>query len=130
LSVKLDELFDLLGDSRWHELSRITTALQIPENKLNQIVNFLAEANLIQHHPQTNQIKLDQNWKALLINSRETDTETLTNLRKTAFGTIIIPSQQTLMIQSTCITNLTDTSLELGIRTDGKLNEIVIDKVK
>ena len=83
------------------------------------------EKDLIQHNPATDQIKLYQNWKTLLINQREAQAQPTT-----AVGTMIIPSQKTLMIQSTRITNLTDISLELGIRINKKIREIAINKIK
>jgi len=43
---------------------------------------------------------------------------------------IIIPPQQTLVIQCTRITNLTDTRLGLEIRIDKNICEIAISKIK
>ena len=83
---------------------------------------------MTQHNSATNQIKLDQNWKTLIINQKETNSET--QQETSAVGTIIIPPQKTLIIQCTRITNLTDNSLELEIRINKKLNEIAINKIK
>jgi hypothetical protein len=104
--------------------------LEIPQDKLQQIIKFLTETDLIQHNPATNQIKLDQNWKTLIINQKETNPETQAHPDQTAVGTIIIPPQKTLIIQCTRITNLTDNSLELEIRINKRLNEIAINKIK
>jgi len=90
------------------------------------VITLLTEKDLIQHNPATNQIKLSQNWKTLLINQKEAQEQPAT----AAVGTIIIPPQKTLMIQSTRITNLTDTSLELEIRINKKIREIAISKIK
>jgi hypothetical protein len=104
--------------------------LEIPQDKLQQTIKFLTETDLIQHNPATNQIKLNQNWKTLIINQKEPNPETQTPPETTAVGTIIIPPQKTLIIQCTRITNLTDNSLELEIRINKRLNEIAINKIK
>jgi len=91
----------------------------------------LADSDLIQHNPATNQIKLNQNWKTLIINQKKPETEAQApQSYDKAIGTIIIPPQKTLLIQCTRITNLTDTNLELEIRINKKINEIAINKIK
>jgi predicted transcriptional regulator len=130
LSTKLEQLLTLLGDYVWHNIDEMAKTLQIPQDKLQQTIKFLTETDLIQHNPATNQIKLNQNWKTLIINQKETNPETQTQPETTAVGTIIIPPQKTLIIQCTRITNLTENSLELEIRINKKLNEIAINKIK
>jgi hypothetical protein len=128
LSAKLEKLLNLLSDNVWHNIDEIAKTLEIPQDKLQQIIKFLTETDLIQHNPATNQIKLDQNWKTLIINQKETNPET--QQETSAVGTIIIPPQKTLIIQCTRITNLTDNSLELEIRINKKLDEIAINTIK
>ncbi|MEM3705915.1 MAG: hypothetical protein QXX59_08395 [Candidatus Bathyarchaeia archaeon] len=134
MPTKLEKLLDLLSDNVWHNITDIAKNLEIPQEKANQIVTFLAQADMIQHNPATNQIKLNQNWKTLIINQKENPQETQAQTQTpqetaTAVGTIIIPPRKTLIIQCTRITNLTDTSLELEIRINKKLNEIAINKI-
>jgi hypothetical protein len=130
LSAKLEKLLNLLSDNVWHNTDEIAKTLEIPQDKLQQTIKFLTETDLIQHNQATNQIKLDQNWKTLIINQKEPNPETQTPPETTAVGTIIIPPQKTLIIQCTRITNLTDNSLELEIRINKRLNEIAINKIK
>jgi len=130
LSTKLEKLLASLDDNVWHNIDEIAKTLEIQQDKLQQIIKFLTETDLIQHNPATNQIKLNQNWKTLIINQKETNPETQTQPDQTAVGTIIIPPQKTLIIQCTRITNLTDNSLELEIRINKRLNEIAINKIK
>jgi predicted transcriptional regulator len=130
LSTKLERILNLLGDNVWHNVDEIAKTLEIPQDKLQQVVTSLTETDLIQHNSATNQIKLNQNWKTLIINPKETDPETQTQPRAAAVGTIIMPPQQTLIIQCTRITNLTDASLELEFRIDQKIREIAINKVR
>jgi len=124
LSTKLEKLLNLLSDNVWHNIDQIASALEIPQDKLQQVVTFLAQSDVIEHNPATNQIKINQNWRTLLTDQKETQPET------TALGTIIIPPTQTLVIQCTRVTNLTDASLELEIRMDSRIREIVINKLK
>jgi hypothetical protein len=128
VSAKLEKLLNLLSDNVWHNIDEMAKTLEIPQDKLQQIIKFLTETDMIQHNSATNQIKLDQNWKTLIINQKETNPET--QQETSAVGTIIIPPQKTLIIQCTRITNLTDNSLELEIRINKKLNEIAINKIK
>lgn len=108
----------------WHNTDQIASALEIPQDKLQQIVTFLAQSDLVEHNTATNQIKINQNWKTLLTDQKELHSE------NTALGTIIVPPNQTLVIQCTRITNSTDASLELEIRMDNRIREIVINKIK
>jgi len=125
LSERLEDLLSLLGDNVWHNIDETAEALKIPQKRLLQVVALLAEKDLVQHNPATNQIKLNQDCGTLLVDQKETAAQPTT-----AVGTIIIPPQKALMIQSTRITNLTDTSLELSIRVDKRIREIAIDKIK
>jgi hypothetical protein len=130
LSAKLERLLNLLSDNVWHSIDEMEKTLEIPQPKFQQIVKFLAETDLIQHNAATNQIKLNQNWKTFYLNQKEPNPEVETQQETTAVGTIIIPPQKTLMIQCTRVTNLTDSSLELEIRINKRINEIAINKVK
>jgi hypothetical protein len=129
VSTKLEKLLSLLSDNVWHSTSEIAQTLEIPQDKLQQVITLLTETELIQNNPATNQIKLSQNWKTLIINQKETNPETQTQTETTAVGTMIIPPRQTLIIQCTRITNLTENSLELEIRINKKIREIAINKI-
>ena len=126
MSTKLQNLLSVLSDNVWHNIDETAKILEIPQKRFRQVIALLTEKNLVQHNRATNQIRLSQNWKTLLINQKETQEQPAT----ATVGTIIIPPQKTLMIQSTRITNLTDTSLELEIRINKKIREIAISKIK
>jgi len=130
LSEKLERLLGLLCDNVWHNIDEMAKTLEIPQAKLQQIIKSLNDAELVQYNLATNQIKLNQNWKALITNQKETNQEIQTRQESTAIGTIIIPPQKTLIIQCTRITNLTDDILELEMRINQKIKEITINKVK
>jgi len=128
--MKLEKLLSLLSDNVWHNIAEITEALEIPQDKIQRIIEFLAEADLVQHSPQTNQIKINQNWKTSYIMPKETIHVTQGQPETAAFGTIIMPPQKTLVIQCTRITNLTNNNLELEIRINKKLREIAITEIR
>jgi hypothetical protein len=113
----------------WHSADEIVNVLEISQGKCEQIMKLLEETDLIYYNPATNQIKLNQEWKALYM-SRKGNSETVAQNESTAVGTIIIPPQKTLIIQCTRITNLTDINLELEVRIDRKISEIAISKLK
>jgi len=126
LSTKLQNLLSLLSDNVWHNIDETAKTLEIPQKRFRQVIALLTEKNLVQHNRATNQIRLSQNWKTLLVNQEETQEQPSTAV----VGTIIIPPQKTLMIQSTRVTNLTDISLELEISVNKKIREIAINKIK
>jgi len=130
MSTKLERLLTILSDNVWHNTNEMAEILQIPHDKFQQIITFLTETDMIQHNQVTNQIKISQNWKTLMINQKETDQEKQAQLGTTAVGTIIIPPKQTLIIQCTRVTNLTEASLELEIRISKKIREIAINKIQ
>lgn len=125
MSTKLQSLLGLLSDNVWHNIDETAKTLKIPQKRFRQVIALLTEKNLVHHNRATNQIRLSQNWKTLLINQKETQEQPTATI-----GTIIIPPQKTLMIQSTRVTNLTDTSLELEVSIDKKIREIAINKIK
>lgn len=130
MSAKLEKLLALLDDDQWHDFSHIMANLKIHEDELRKIITFLTKAGLVESDPTMKQVKLDQTWRIFLVKQGEKDLEAQEAMERPTIGTIIIPPQKTLIIQCTRITNLTDNSLELGIRMDKRIREIAIDKVK
>ena len=130
MSAKFERLIILLNDNAWHNPKEIAETLEIPQNKLQRIIQFLAESDLIQQDTTTNQIKLNKNWKTFILNqeNKDEDIEGASDLE--AVGTIIIPPKQIIKIQSTRIANLTDSSLELEIRVNKRVADIAISKLK
>jgi hypothetical protein len=129
LSAKLERFLNLLGDNVWHNTDEVAAKLEITQDKLQRIVKFLAESDLIQHDPTTDQVRINEKWKTLLANQAE-DTAIQERNETTTMGTMIIPPQQTLVIQCTKITNLTNAKLELEIRIDKRIREIAINEIK
>lgn len=127
MSIRLERLLSLLSDNVWHNVDEVTEIMDIPQDRLQQLIRFLADADLIQYNYATNQVRINQDWKTLYANQKIQEQG---HSEEMAVGTIIIPPQKTLIIQCTRITNLTDASLELEIRIDKKLREIAISMVR
>lgn len=127
MSIRLERLLSLLSDNVWHNVDEVTEIMDIPQDRLQQLIRFLADADLIQYNYATNQVRINQDWKTLYANQKA---QVQGNSEEMAVGTIIIPPQKTLIIQCTRITNLTDASLELEVRIDKKLREIAISRVR
>jgi len=117
-----------LQDGEWHSISELTGALKISEERLEEILRFLANANMVGYDVEKKLVKIKQNWKTLLITEKERDAAERSD--KMAIGTVIIPPEKTIVIQDTRITNLTDRSLELELKIDKKLREIAINTVR
>ena len=130
MPTKLEKLLEVLGDGAWHPLEEVAKALKMPTERFQQVVNFLVDADIIQRNSATSEVKLNQNWKTLMIGQGD---EGLENSEKSikgkVLGTIIVPPQKSVVIQCTQITNLTDKSLELEICVDKKIEEITISVV-
>ena len=129
MSTKLERLLTLLSDNVWHNVDEMAKNLDVQQEKFQQIVKFLTEADLIQHNTATSQIKLNQNWKTLVLNQKETNAGTEAHEETNAVGTIIIPPQKMLVIQCTRIANLTENTLELEIRVNKRIGEIAISRI-
>ena len=125
---KLESLLLTLRDGEWHDISEIAELLKVSEERLREIVRFLASANMIGYNEEEGLVKIEQNWKTLFITGEEQDATQ--ELGKTAVGTVIIPPEKTIIIQDTRITNLTDKSLELELKIDTKLREVAINTVR
>ncbi|RLC74427.1 MAG: hypothetical protein DRI61_16645 [Chloroflexi bacterium] len=125
---KFESLLLALQDGEWHSISELTGALKISEERLEEILRFLANANMVGYDVEKKLVKIKQNWKTLLITEKERDAAERSD--KMAIGTVIIPPEKTIVIQDTRITNLTDRSLELELKIDKKLREIAINTVR
>ena len=62
---KLDEFFAILGDGKWHNLREIAQVTGIQYEKLIEIVNLFAKANIVQHDKRKNTVKINDKWSFL-----------------------------------------------------------------
>lgn len=130
MPTKLEKLLEVLGNGTWHPLEEVAKALNMPAERFQQVVNLLADVGIIQRNSAKNVVKLNQNWKTLMIGQGDEGLEDSEKpIHGKVLGTIIVPPQKAVVIQCTQITNLTDTSLELEICVDKKIEEITISKV-
>ena len=120
---KLSLFFSLIKDGSWHSTEELSKAMNVPMDRLTQILKLLTEHHVIEYKQDTKQIKLNPKYKILFDENQENEEE------KKATGTLIIPPNSSINIQCTKITNLTDNPVELDIKTDKKVREITINKI-
>jgi len=120
--TKLSLFFDLIKDGSWHSINEFSEALNIPPNRLGEMLKLLTEHNLIEYKQDLEKVKINPKWKFICEEYNEPVKQ------KQAIGTIIIPSEKTVNLQGIKVTNLIDTALELNFRIDKELKEITIEK--
>ena len=55
----LDRVLELLQDSQWHKVREIKEELQLPKNKLKQILRFFTKFGFIRHGDQEDMVKIN-----------------------------------------------------------------------
>ena len=132
---KLDQLLNHLKDQKWHSPSLLATKLNIPQSQLQQTIQTLNEKNIIQTNPQTKWIKLNPEYTNILTepeptppNQQEQEEEAIP-AHKPTLATLIIPPKQDITIQNIQLTNTTQQTLEIHIRTCKKQTQIAINKL-
>jgi len=114
---KLDSLLNQLGDLRWHRVKEIAEKVNLTPQQTGNLAKMLAQLNLIHYNEKAGWLKINPEYRSLLTREEKP-------LHKPAMGSIILPAKETITIQDTQITNLTDTNLELLIRTCRKRTKI------
>jgi DNA-binding IclR family transcriptional regulator len=68
--LNIEELFDILKDGAWHDISEIADQINIPAHKLIDLSKFLLEKGIVKYEDETRRIKIEPEWRNLLpINS-------------------------------------------------------------
>jgi hypothetical protein len=74
--VNLEELFAILEDGAWHDISQIADQIRIKPDKLIELAKFLLEKHIIKYEAETRKIQIEPEWKNLI------PTESEQSLRK------------------------------------------------
>ena len=64
---KIAAFLELLKDSRWHEKTELQKSLELDEQKTQEIMAFLSEYNLVKIDRENEKIRLNRDFKKLLI---------------------------------------------------------------
>jgi len=127
---KLDILLHQLKNQKWHSPSLLATKLNIPQTTLEQLLQTLHQKNIIQTNPQTKWIKLNPNYTNILTEEEgEEETETTPTPHKPTLATVIIPPKQEITIQNLQLTNTTQQTLEIHIRTCKNKTQLAINEL-
>jgi len=116
--------FNLIEDGQWHRIEDLAKELNLPSEKVVQIMTCLAKAKLIDYNEKTKEVKLQEwikNLPALKSNKN----------RKRSIGTVIIPRNGgSAEIQGITIHNNSNLDLELDFLIEnGKIKEINIKNI-
>jgi len=113
------DLLDLLKDEAWHPIKKIAEKLNLTAEQTVTIAKALAQQNLVQYNERAGWLKINPEYKTLLTTEEKPT-------HKPAIGSIILPTKETITIQDVEVTNITDTNLELLIRTCKKQTKLAI----
>jgi hypothetical protein len=114
-----EDFLDLLKDETWHTIKDIAEKLGLTTEQTANTAKALAQQNLIQYNEKAGWLKINPEYKTLLTNEEKPP-------HKPAIGSIILPTKETITIQDVQVTNITDTNLELLIRTCKKQTKLAI----
>ena len=122
---KIEKLINLLKDGEWHSTEEMAEKTETTEKNIEELIKTLSEYQLLQYDEINKRAKLNLAWKKLELENRTHEKKE----GKMALGTIILPNEQTITVQNTKISNLTNEELELEIKMNGKIREIAIKKL-
>jgi hypothetical protein len=120
--LDIESFFDILKDGEWHNIPELADQIEIPADKLTEFSQFLSKQGIIEYEEKTQRIKIKPEWKELTPEEKEPTTEP-----KITVATIIIPPETTVDIQNALIHNATKIELEVTLRINGKIQEVVIN---
>ena len=115
----IDAFLDLLKDERWHSIKEIAEKLNLTTEQAVNLAKTLATKNLIQYNEKVGWLRINPEYKPLL-------TEEEKPLHKPVIGSVILPTKETITLQTTEVTNMTDTNLELLIKACKRQTKIAI----
>ena len=116
--------FNLIEDGQWHRIEDLAKELNLPSEKIVQIITCLAKAKLIDYNEKTKEVKL-QEWIKNLPALK------CKNNSKHSIGTLILPRDGgSAEIQGTTIHNNSNLDLELDFLIEnGRIKEININNI-
>ena len=111
------DILSAIEEQETRDVKQLAKMLELPLERLRQIVTNLCEHNLIEYNPRTGKVTLPA-WFMKI--NREIETA------KPAVGEILLPKYQEMKLQDITVGNYTKNDLELRIRFKGKQKEIAI----
>jgi len=121
--LNVENFFAILKDGKWHNIPEIAKQLEIPEDKLTEFLQYLSKQGIIDYEDKPHRIKITPEWKELIPEEKDTPAEP-----KNTVTTVIIPPETTINVQSTLIQNATKIELEVTLRINSKIQEVIINR--
>lgn len=110
-----------MKDGSWHTLDEMSQQLGIEASKLAEFSRFLYEHGLLKYDDKSNRIRIEPVWRLLLPEGDESPEP------KTTIATFIIPSETSIDVQSTRLSNLGNVEVEVSLRIDTRIKEVAIN---
>lgn len=115
----IEKFFASLKDGAWHSIDELSDDLGLPTSRLVEFAKFLSKRGFVKSADENRRIRLEPIWKLLL-------PEVELHEKKTTVATFIIPPENSIDVQSTHISNLSNIELEVNIRINDKIKELAI----
>jgi hypothetical protein len=64
--LNIEELFDIIKDGEWHDVTELADQIEIQIDKLIEFSKFLSEQGIIKYEDKTHRIKIEPEWKGIL----------------------------------------------------------------
>ncbi len=120
-------IFKFLEDGNWHSLEEIAKESGVPLEELSRHCETIAKHKIIEYDTAANTIRLGPEPMTWILHLKAQE-KTEATWKKQGAATIIIPPKKGFRIQGTTIHNTTDQDLQLELKFNKKLKEIVITK--
>ena len=117
--MSLEGYFSVISDGMWHSLEYLSKQLRLQMEKIEKLSALLSKHDIISYEEKNHRIGLRPLGKLLLPEEESSEP-------KNTVATIIIPSQSTVNVQSTFISNLSSLDLELTLRFTDKIKDVII----
>lgn len=121
ITMSIDTFFTAIKTGTWHNINDLSTQLSIPTTKLYELTKYLADCGIIEYHENTKTIKLTTIWN-MLLPKEEKPQNTKPNI-----ANFVISPHNSIDLQSTHISNLSNIEIEITLRIDKQIKEIAID---
>ena len=65
-SLSCEKLFTAIKDGAWHNLNELANQIEIPIAQLTECARDLSDKGIIEYQEETQQIRIEPEWKTLL----------------------------------------------------------------
>ena len=66
MANKLCDLLDMLSDGKWHEADQLRQSMNLPEDEMKEILDFLGKYHFAEVDEKKDRLKVDKDFKKIL----------------------------------------------------------------